>query len=77
MEIFNLTSCEKDASFYDAKWTNIDRPLFIVSQVDLPFERGDRTWEWTLAAPALWPKIVTDLESPPKLSMLSLTHSSL
>ncbi len=40
----------------------------------LPTELGERTWRWTDIPPALFPKMVTWLGSPPKSIMLSCTH---
>ena len=51
-------------------------PLSTMALENSPFAEGIAIRVDTLPPPPLWPKMVTFAGSPPKLAMLSRTHSS-
>ena len=51
-----------------------DTPLCMMALWNRPLDSGEIRWSETLTPPALSPKMVTLLGSPPKLAMLFWTH---
>lgn len=55
--------------FIHIVYLQLFRKLNLLHNFILPFADGESTKRWTLAAPALSPKMVTSLGFPPKAAM--------